>query len=132
MPAEIIKNVLIDGPRHAVVHFTIVSDGSGELVQTKILDSKYDIYPVGQPTQVTITQLWWGQSYFDSALYRYDTVPVLIWAMPVGSDSHVDFRSFGGIKVPVDMEGNGDLLLSTFGFTANTSVGTYVIELKKD
>lgn len=132
MPAEILQNVIVDGPRHAVVHVTIVSDGSGELNLTKIIDSKNDIYPKGQPTQSTITQIWWGQSYFDAALYRNDTVPVLIWAMPVGSDSHVDFRSFGGIKVPVDMDGNGDILLTTFGFTPSTSVGTYVIELKKD
>jgi hypothetical protein len=130
------STVISDGQRIAVVHIVITQDGSpsGEMVNTKIFDFADLPTPAAwmQNGQVTINQLWWGQSYFDSVLLREDTVPVPIWVMPVGSDSHVDFRSFGGIKVPVSMEGTGNLLLSTYGYAPLSSTGSYVIEFKKN
>lgn len=133
MPLNIQKTVLVDGPRHAVVHLVLTCDRSSpDLVNAPLIDTKNDIYPIGQATQSTITQLWWGHNAFDAVLSRNDTVPVPIWLLAAGVDSHVDFRAFGGIKVPIDMDGNGDILISTIGFTTAGQIGTYIVELRKD
>lgn len=131
--ASVASQVIIDGPRVAVVRFVIQGDvaGSNDLTNTLILDTKNDIYPIGQPTQTTVQQIWWNFNGFDGYVSKQDTVPSIIWALNQGSGNHVDFRCFGSIKAPVDMDGNGDFLLTTSGLTG-TTVGTMVIELRKD
>ncbi len=133
MPVLIQKYPIVDGPRSAVFQVTIENDGvSGELNLEKIVDATLDIYPKGKPTDTTIMQIWWGQSYYDSFLYTNDLVPQLLWVLPVGNDAHIDFRSFGGLKVQKTIDGNGDLLLTTAGFAPAGSKGTYIFEIKKD
>ncbi len=132
MPVNIQKTVIVDGPQKAVVHFFLKSDGSGELNNELLLDATNDIYPLGVKTETTITQIWWNFSYFDAYLSRADTVPVPIWALNVGSEAHIDFRSFGGLKPPVDLDGSGNILITTAGFAPAGSFGSIVIELKKD
>ncbi len=131
MPYLLQKNVIVDGPSKAVIHLIITSDGSGELVNAPLIDTRNDIYPIGRPTETTLTQLWWSNSYFDATLLKEDTVPVPIWVMTVNGQ-YADFRSFGGIKVPVDLDGNGNILISTLGFGPAGSMGSLVIELKKN
>ncbi len=132
MPNLITKNVLIDGPQKAVVAINIEADGSGELTLEKIIDMTNDVFPIGRPTDSTITQIWWGNSYFDAFLYTNDLVPQLLFVLPVGSEAHIDFRSFGGVKVQKTIDGNGDLLMTTSGFAPAGSKGSFIIEFKKN
>ncbi len=132
MPVLIQKYTNIDGPRTAVIQVTIESDGSGELNLEKIIDATFDMYPIGRPTDTTIQQVWWGQSYFDSFLYTNDLVPQLLWVLPVGNDAHIDFRSIGGLKIKKTIDGNGDILMTTAGFAPLGSKGSYIFEIKKD
>jgi hypothetical protein len=132
MPNTVNQTVFLDGSKLATVHLYIESDGvSGEMANQLVIDMKNDIQPIGSPTQATIQQIWWGQSYYDARLSFQDTVPVPFWVLPVGSDSHVDFRSIGGLKVPVDLDGNANILLTTVGFAPAGSWGSYIIQLKK-
>lgn len=128
----ITKTVQVDGPRQAVVLITVEADSASEMNLEKILDAKDDIYPLGVKTDTTINQIWWGNSYFDAFLYTDEPAPQLLWVLAVGSDAHIDFRSFGGLKIPKSLDGSGNLLMSTAGFATVGSKGSMVIELKKD
>lgn len=131
--STVTQTVLIDGPRQAYVHVVIQGDTNGpvELNNQKILDTTNDIRPLGIPTQSTISRIWWNFNSFEAYLSKFDMSPPIIWALNYGSGNKMDFRSFGGIKVPVSMDGNGDILLSTNGLAVG-AVGTLVVELKKD
>ena len=132
MPNTVTQTILVDGPRHAVVHFYFESDGSGEFANEKILDGKTDLTPIDSPTQLTIEEIWWGNSFYDAKLSTEDLNPNQLWVLPVGVGAHVDFRCFGGIKVPQTLDGTGNLLLSTNGFAPVGSWGTMVVKLRKD
>lgn len=135
MPNTVTQTVLVDGPKRAHVHIFVRSDGNeGEFVNKKIIDVLNDVTlpDSGIIKNITLEQVWYSQSFFDGLLSVDDTVPVDVWVLPVGSDSHIDFRSFGGIKVPVDLDGQGNILLSTNGFAPANSWGSYVIQFRKD
>lgn len=133
MTVDVNKTVLVDGPRIAVVHIVIQGTalGTNDVTNELILDTKNDIYPLGTPTVSTIMRVWWNFNSFEGYLSKQDMAPPVIWSMNAGSSNKIDFRSFGGIKVPVSLDGSGNILLTTKGLT-DYAVGTMVIELKKD
>ncbi len=136
MPNTVAQTVLQDGTKLSTVHLFITSDGvEGEFTNKVVIDIKNDVFPVTNsiafPPQATILQIWWAQSYFDAFLSLSDTVPVPLWVLPVAMNGYVDFRSIGGLKVPVSIDGTNNLLLTTAGFSPVGSVGSYVIQFKK-
>ena len=133
MPNIVNQKVFVDGPRRAIVHLYLESDGvSGEMKDQLVINTRTDIVPVGQVTPVTIDQIWWSLSYFDARISIGDVPNAPFWVLPVGGGGHADFRGFGGIKLPQSLDGTGMVLLSTNGFAPKDSWGSIILALKKD
>lgn len=130
MANTVTLRTLVDGPRHAVIHVHLKSDGaSGELTDSVVVDVS-TLNPA--PSKVTIEELHWDTSGFDSMLEFDATTDTAAWKLPAGYTGHQDFRSFGGIKDDSGSGTTGDIVLSTTGFTAAGDEGTIIIKVRKD
>lgn len=131
MTNTVTTRVIVDGPRHAVVHVYLKCDGaSGELTDQVVVDVST---LAGAPALVTIEELWWNFIGFDAHLEFDATTDTPAWTLTGASgDAHKDFRSFGGIKDTGPTGTTGDVLLTTAGFTAATDQGTLCIKVRKD
>lgn len=127
-------SVQTDGQRRSNVYFYLASDGrSAELQCSPVLDLKQDIIPVGQRTNITIEQIWWCNTGFDVLVLSSDAPDVPLWVLPAGTDSHIDFRGMGGLRLPTGMDDTQKLLFSTRGFGEEDSKkGTIILSIRKD
>ena len=124
-------------------HFLVIrvnlvnNDGGGELLNYPIL-SPSDLNPPRANNRPTfrILQMWYGAVWFDFTIGAGTLTPVPLWTVARDCDSHIDFRSFGGLvdqnvyAVPPD-DDNGVLTISTNGFNTLGSQGTIVLSLSK-
>jgi hypothetical protein len=128
---------VVEGASHLVLRVDLLSDGTGELENYVIL-SPSDLNPT-MPNNIpafNILQIWYGLVWFDVIFKAGTVVPSMLWALSRDADSHIDFRSFGGVvdsavysDPPPD--DNGKLTISTNEFTPVGSAGTIILELRK-
>lgn len=131
---QVTTTKVVEGESHVVIRVNLVNEEGGELTNVTIL-SPTDLVPrrINNATAFRIMQIWSGLDQF-SATLGFDTVtPRDIWTLGVGVDSHVDFRSFGGLPdyattPPADV--TGKLWISTRGFVLGAK-GSLVLELRK-
>ena len=132
---KLIKTKLNESSKKTIVHFYFEGEaGDGEQVNLVILDPAQDFDPSQKNMRPTITQIWSSLSWFDALLKFEDAAPegAYAWVATRDTGNYNDFRYFGGLKDRADLDGgNGRVLMSTSGFQAG-SVGTMVIEFKKD
>ena len=102
---SIVKTVLQDGTKTAVVHWAFTSDGSditnaGEMSGLVLLDPTADLTGVDNKIQLIITQVWYGFSWFDMSLAFDDITgnPLFILQLPRDAQNYMDLRYFGGLK----------------------------------
>lgn len=132
--AQVTVTKIVEGNSHLIVRLDLMSDGTGELIQEIVL-SPSDLSPPMPNTRPAfrIMQMWYGMVWFDVALGFGTLQPSPVWTIARDSDSHTDFRSFGGLAdyatTPPSDE-NGKLWISTNGFVVG-SQGTLVLELRK-
>jgi hypothetical protein len=135
MPNTVTTRLLVDGPRHAIVHVYLKSDGaSGELTNQVIFDpaTAYRNPDSPIPINPSIVSVWYENVGFD-ALLKFDaTTPVPAWKLSTAPAAvSVDFSSFGGIVSNAAAGANGKITLDTSGFTAATDEGTMIITIAK-
>ncbi|NDH08888.1 MAG: hypothetical protein EBY16_04620 [Gammaproteobacteria bacterium] len=133
--AQVTTTKLVEGNSHLIIRIDLLSDGTGEL-QNYVVLSPSDLDPPrpNNNPAFRIMQLWYGQSLFDTFLGFGTLQPVNVWTIAKDCDSHVDFRSFGGLvdlNTTPPSDDNGRFWISTKGFAAPGSQGTMVVELKK-
>lgn len=134
MPQVTVKKI-VEGESHLVVRVNLLSDGTGELSNHVIL-SPSDLKPPrpNDRPAFRIMQVWYGMVWFDLTFSYGGINPRPVWTLARDSDSHTDFRSFGGLldydTVP-PADDSGKLLVSTNGFAEAGSQGSLVIELRK-
>lgn len=138
MPNPQITTVkVVEADHSLVIRISLLSDGSGELTNEPIL-SPSDLVPKRANNRPTfrMLQAWYGMVWFDFTLGTGTLVPVTLWTFARDCDSHIDFRSFGGIidqnvyNTPPN-DDNGVLTISTNGFGTLGSQGTLVLSLAK-
>ena len=131
MANTVTKRTLIDGPKHAIIHVYLKSDGAaGELTDEVIVDAS-TLSPV--PTKCTIEEIWYSFAGFDGMLEFDATTDTPAWKLVAAqAPSYFCFQPFGGIKDNTGAGSTGDILLTTAGFTAATDEGTLVIKVRKD
>lgn len=134
MANRVVITKIIDGPRDAVFHVYLQSDGaSGDETDYVLVDPETDLVPSpgGKPS-LSITELSYDLSGFSAELsfdYLLNDTPV--WSL--SSNHCFDFRSFGGLKDRSGaLDGTGKLLLTTSGFSSTEDRGTIIIKLKKN
>ena len=133
MAHKIEKTLLLNGPKTAIMHFYLESDGiSDEFDKEIVLEPTELNGDESKIFQYTVTQIWQSLSGFDATLGFDSGSPKYAWIMREASDSHVDFRSFGGIKDRTTGDFTGKLTLSTINLNHPDSKGTFVIEFRKN
>lgn len=128
---------VVEGESTVVVRVNLLSDGSGELINVPFF-SPSDLVPPRPNNRPTfrIDQIWYAMVWFDVTISVDALQPVPLWTLAKDCDSHIDFRSFGGLidpnayLSPPSLD-SGVLLLSTNNFTAVGSQGTLVIAMTK-
>lgn len=135
--AQVTTIKVVEGEAWMTLRVNLLSDGSGELVNYPILTPQECIpyMAAGKPT-FRIMQAWYAMVWFDFTISAGTLVPVPLWTFARDCDSHIDFRSFGGIfdqnvytSPPTD--DSGTLVISTNGFTQAGSQGTLVLSIGK-
>jgi hypothetical protein len=137
MAHTIAKTIILDSSREAVVHYTLISDGtSGELNKQIILDPMTDLITlpynqmdqsnfIKQQPSFSVLEFWFNFQSF-SALWQYDNGvnPQTIWQLSQTSgDSHYDISSVTGIKDRTGLYGTGRMILTTQGFGSSSTFG---------
>lgn len=128
---------VVEGPSNITIRVNLLSDGSGELVNYPILAAS-DLNPPfpNKSPSFRLAQAWYGMVWFDATLSTGTLSPVTLWTFARDCDSHVDFRSFGGlvdqnVYLNPPVVDDGILLLSTNNFATTGSQGTLVLSLVK-
>ena len=114
--------VLYDGSRQAHMQFTGVSDGSGELSQATIVNCKA---LSGQPVAVNIRHITADVDYGIVELFWDAEIPVK-FAELSGPNNQFDYDEFGGLLNNAALGRNGNILMSTVGFSNGS---TYTLKL---
>lgn len=129
--SNIVKTKLSDGPQKAIFEFYIENDGiETELQNYVLVDPLVDFdTPVDQ---MTLLQVWYSFSWFDGLLSFDDLVDTPSWMLTRDAGGYFDFRYFGGIKDRSGIDHTGKLFLTTNGFSPLGSIGTLIVEIKKN
>ena len=127
------RQILVDGPRKVVLAVYLKSDGIvGELDKETLLD--LDDVDAEEGTRFSIQKICYNFSGFD-AVIAFDAgvfTPNRKWVLSAGSNSSVDFTSFGGLQDDSDvLDRTGTLQISTTGFTDSTDQGSILLLLNK-
>ena len=127
------KTLLLDSPKSAILSVYFESDGvEGELSNFVLLDPKSDFMDSPLKVNMTVTQIWYGFSWFDALITFDDTVPYPSWQLTRDTVGYHDFRYFGGLKDRSSIDGTGKVLFSTNGFAGPGNIGTLILEVRKN
>jgi hypothetical protein len=130
VPNTIAIRKLLDGPKTAVLHVYVASDGSsGELSAAVIVDAST---LSGAPTKLTIEKVAYAFTGFSGLLAFDATTDVPVLALIAENPASHCFTEFGGIADTSETGFTGDILLSTTGFTAAGDRGHITITVKKN
>lgn len=122
---------LLDGPRHAVIHAYLASDGSSGELSAQVLADASTLS--GAPTKLTIEEVKWDFIGFD-ALLLFDATtdaPALALSGDFGAQK-IKICEYGGLADPQGSGYTGDILITTSGFTATVDKGHLFIKVRKD
>lgn len=126
---------IVEGESTLVVRVEFAGDGQPDFVRYPLLLPSQLVPPrKDNATAFRILQLWYGLQAFDLSLGFSTINSTTIWTLAQGTDSHVDFRSFGGLMdyattPPNDVD--GALWVSTVGLTGIGQMGSLAISLAK-
>jgi hypothetical protein len=134
MGNTVTRRFLSNGPSKAVVHVLIESDGTdGELSNYVLLDPVVDFNPTLESyVQMSVMQVWYSAVWFDTIIGFNAVTPSKSWVCARDTHNYHDFRYFGGLRDGSSVDHDGKLLLSTNGLIVPGSVGTLILELKKN
>lgn len=134
MPQVTVEKI-VEADSNITVWVDLQSDGSGELTLYPFLTPAM-LNPSRTPGPTfNLEQAWYGLVWFDVKLYTNTLTPKPLWTFARDCDSHIDFRSFGGIYDRQSLDApptvdDGVLLMSTNGFQGGT--GNMILRFKKN
>lgn len=129
MANTVLIRSLIDGPKEAVIHVFLASDGaSGDLTDQVVVDVSALNPP---PAYCVVKSVHSSFSGFSGILEFDATTDVGFFALPSGFPMKENMECFGGIRDNSGTGKTGDILLTTSGFTASGDVGNLIITITK-
>ena len=131
--ADVVTTKIIeDGPRTAVMHFTNVSDGTGEAGVAKVDVSTLSADPAskGACTSVNIECIWYTTKGMGVQIFCDASTNVLAFSLSSATLGHIDFRGFGGLQNNAGSGVNGDILFTTRNHTSGDTY-SIILELVK-
>lgn len=114
MADTVTSQTLVDGPRNAVMHFTGISDGTGETAVLKVDVSALS----GAPSKVRIDRVVYMTVGMGVRILWDATTPVPALTLPADKTDHLDFKKVGGLQNPQATGWTGDIKFTTTGATA--------------
>ena len=125
MADAVASQTILDGPTHAVMKFTNVSDGSGESTVKKVDVSALSAANDGSACSgVSIEQIWWQCNGMKvKVLFDASTDDFCI-ELGENQSGHHDYTSFGGLVNPASSGVTGDIMFTTVG---HSSADTYTV-----
>jgi len=133
--ADVVTTTIIeDGPRTAVMHFTNISDGTGEAGVAKVDVSALSADPAskGACTSVNIECIWYTTKGMGVQIFCDASTNVLAWELIADYGDTLDFSEFVGLPNNAAAGGKtGDVLFTTTG-ASNTDTYSVVLKLKKN
>ena len=125
MADAVTSQTLIDGPKHAVMKFTNVSDGTGESTVKKVdvsaLSSSLDGVAC---SEVVIERIWWQCNGMKVQILFDATTNAFCIELGENQSGNQDYTNFGGLSNNSGSGKTGDVLFTTVG---HTSADTYTI-----
>lgn len=129
MANTITATTLVNGERNIVVLVNLASDGSTGDVSNGVL---IDRSAYGDGTETVVTKIEGLASGFTAALSFDATADLTFVRLPDGDWFEHEWECFGGVSSNKAGAGaNGDILLTTTGFTATSDVATFIIHMRK-
>ena len=123
--------VLLDGPRNLVLLVNLASDNaSGELTNVLLVDRSNFVPTDG--LELAVEKVSGSMSGFTATLSFDATADLAFCLLPNGDWFDHNWTEFGGISSNKSGAGaNGDILISTAGFTATGDVATFLLAMRK-
>ena len=133
--ADVVTTKIIeDGPRTAVMHFTNISDGTGEAGVAKVDVSTLSADPAskGACTSVNIECIWYTTKGMGVQIFCDASTNVLAWELIADYGDTLDVSAFVGLPNNAAAGGKtGDILFTTTG-ASDTDTYSVVLKLKKN
>ena len=133
--ADVVTTKIIeDGPRTAVMHFTNISDGTGEAGVAKVDVSTLSADPAskGACTSVNIECIWYTTKGMGVQIFCDASTNVLAWELIADYGDTLDFSEFVCLPNNAAAGGKtGDILFTTTG-ASDTDTYSVVLKLKKN
>lgn len=132
--ANYVETMMIgEGPSTFTTHTFLQSDGvTGELTNTPIVAASELNPPFGAGQYMSIWEIWYQLTNFTVMLsWKTLTGTDRIWVMAPSTDSRQKFHRFGGLVDSSGLYAQGQLLMTTTGFTTNASQGSFVLCMHK-
>jgi len=127
MADAVTSQTLIDGPKHAVMKFTNVSDGTGESAVVKVDVSALSASADGDTcNEVVIERIWWQCIGMKVKILFDATSDQFCIELGENQSGDHDYRSFGGLTNNAGSGKTGDVAFTTVG---HSSADTYTIIL---
>lgn len=126
--------IITEGPDTLTIQTYLQSDGiSGELVDFPILYPRDLTPPLPAKPCFGLWQIWYQVSNFTVSFGWGSSMGLTdpTWVICPGVDSREDFSGFGGVLDSSGTYGNGNLLITTRGFTQLNSTGSFVLRIRK-
>ena len=131
MADAVASQTILDGPTHAVMKFTNISDNTGESAVTKVDVSALAAAPDGSAcTDVNIEQIWWQCNGMAVSILWDASTDVLAIRLGENQSGHHDYRDFGGLTNNSGSGKTGDINFTTIGH-ANTETYTIILYMRK-
>lgn len=111
MADAVTSEVLVDGPRNAVMVFTNTSDGTGEAAVTKVDVSALS----GSPSRVRIDRIDYAMAGMGVSVLWDAATDDLAWHLPTSGEGSVSFKDVGGLQNPQSSGFTGDIKFTTVG-----------------
>jgi hypothetical protein len=127
MADAVTSQTLIDGPAHAVMKFTNVSDGTGESAVTKVDVSALEADQNGLACSgVVIERIWWQCIGMKVKILWDASSDAFCIELGENQSGNHDYTLFGGLPNNAGSGKTGDVNFTTVG---HTSADTYTIIL---
>ena len=131
MADAVATQILFDGERMAIMKFTNISDGTGEVKVTKVDVSTLTPSPFSKACDgVTITKIHALTHGMEVDMYWDATADVLIASIPQNTMYSMDLTQFGGLWNNAGAGKNGDIQFSTRDASAGDTY-TIILEMVK-
>lgn len=124
MVDAVTSQTLFDGPRHTVMKFTSLSDGTGESAVLKVDVSALN----GAPSGVKIERIHYCVQGMVLTMLWDATTDVRI--LDLAGDGCFDFTKFGGLQNNAGTGVTGDILFTTSGHSSG-DLYSVILEMAK-